>query len=419
MKFQRLCYLVGLFGVLLVTSNSAQSIIYDEVTMDIGNSDMVFYSTSNGTVSSFNQSSWDLAFDVSPMGATVRINGGNGCELFLYGGIETWDSVDTSIIETLPNLYNDQTNWGVGAYSQGGDGMFDIGWGLYDVITHIVTGNKVFVIKLGDGSMKKTKIVSLEAGVYQFVYSNIDGTDYQEISVTQSDYTDKNFVYFEFEEGMVMDLEPDNNTWNLVFLKYMADVGGGYYYPVTGCLANNNTTVQQLEGLFDPFYESSFSSELMSDLANEIGYDWKNYDMDLGAYNLADDRCYFLTEENGAVWRLVFTSFEGSSTGNIGMGLVLEQPAVNDINDLHSTDNLNDFVLYPNPTSSENVNLEMTAKNNASIYIYNTMGSIVQEPIMVKGINSINLQVNDLPKGVYMVEVRSNEESSFKQLIIE
>ena len=419
MTTQRLFSSAVLYVFVFIQSVSAQTVVYDEVSMNPGNTDMVFYSIEDGYVSSITQSVWDLAFDVSPMGATIRINGGNGCELFLYGGIETWDDVDMAVIETLPNLYNDQSNWGVGAYSQGGDGMFDIGWGLYDVVTHIVTGNKVFVIKLGDGTLKKTKIVSLEAGEYKFVYSNIDGTDSQEISVLQSDYTDKNFVYFNFEEGMVMDLEPDNNSWNLVFLKYVADLGGGYYYPVTGCLANPNTNIQQLEGLADPFYDSDFSTELMSDLADEIGYDWKSYDMEAGVYNIVVDRCYFVSEENGSIWRIVFTAFEGSATGNVEMGILLEQPAVNDVSNLNVTDNLNEILLYPNPASNENVILEMAQKTDAAVYIYDSKGSIVLAPSIVNDGNFVSLQVKELSQGIYFVEVRADAASSTKRLIIE
>jgi hypothetical protein len=419
MNIKQLISFVILSGVILVKSGSAQSIIYDEVTMSPGNTDMVFYALENGAVSSVVQSSWDLAFAVTPMGSTIRINGGNGCELFLYGGLETWDSVDTSMIETLPKLYNDQSDWGVGAYSQGGDGVFDIGWGLYNIVTHIVTGDKVFILKLSDGTLKKTKIVSLEAGEFKYVYANIDGSDSQELSVVQSDYTDKNFVYFNFESEMLMDLEPVNTSWDMVFLKYIADVGGGFYYPVTGCLSNNSVSVQKAEGLFDPFYESDFSSELMSDLADAIGYDWKEYDMDLGAYNVSDDRCYFVSDENGMTWRVVFTAFEGSATGIIELGKILEEAPLNDVSYFNSTDIQDGFALYPNPTSSGNVSLVINSNSTATITLYNAMGSIASTPLQVNGERTVNLQVNDLSQGVYLVEVRSSEVSYFKQLVIE
>jgi hypothetical protein len=419
MNIKQLISFVILSGVILIKSGSAQSIIYDEVTMSPGNTDMVFYALENGAVSSVVQSSWDLAFAVTPMGSTIRINGGSGCELMLYGGLETWDSVDTSMIGTLPKLYNDQSDWGVGAYSQGGDGVFDIGWGLYNIVTHIVTGDKVFILKLSDGTLKKTKIVSLEAGEFKYVYANIDGSDSQELSVVQSDYTDKNFVYFDFGSEMLMDLEPVNTSWDMVFLKYIADVGGGFYYPVTGCLANNNVSVQKVEGLFDPFYESDFSSELMSDLADAIGYDWKEYDMNLGAYNVADDRCYFVSDENGMTWRVVFTAFEGSATGIIELGKILEEAPLNDVTHLNSTDIQDGFALYPNPTSSGNVSLVINSNSTETITLYNAMGSIASTPLQVNGERTVNLQVNDLSQGVYLVEVRSSEDSYFKQLVIE
>ena len=419
MNIKQLISFVILSGVILIKSGSAQSIIYDEITMNPGNTDMVFYSMENGTVSSVVQSSWDIAFEVTPMGSTIRINGGSGCELMLYGGIETWDNIDASIIETLPKLYNDQSNWGLGAYSQGGDGVFDIGWGLYNIVTHIVTGTKVFILKLSDGTLKKTKITSLEAGEFKYVYVNIDGSDTQEIFVVQSDYTDKNFVYFDFESEMLMDVEPVNTSWSLVFLKYITDLGGGFYYPVTGCLANKNVMSQQLEGLFDPFYDGEFNSMLNTDLANTIGYDWKDYDMDLGAYNLADDRCYFVSEVNAATWRVVFTAFEGGATGIIELGKILEELPLNDISYFNSTDYQDEFILYPNPSSSGNVSLQINNNSSATVHIYNAMGSLASAPLSVIGERTVTLQVNDLSQGVYLVEVRSSEDSYFKQLIIE
>lgn len=419
MNIKQLISFVILSGVILIKSGSAQSIIYDEITMNPGNTDMVFYSMENGTVSSVVQSSWDIAFEVTPMGSTIRINGGSGCELMLYGGIETWDNIDASIIETLPKLYNDQSNWGLGAYSQGGDGVFDIGWGLYNIVTHIVTGTKVFILKLSDGTLKKTKITSLEAGEFKYVYANIDGSESQELSVVQSDYTDKNFVYFDFESEMLMDVEPVNTSWSLVFLKYITDLGGGFYYPVTGCLANKNVMSQQLEGLFDPFYDGEFNSMLNTDLANTIGYDWKDYDMNLGAYNLADDRCYFVSEVNAATWRVVFTAFEGGATGIIELGKILEELPLNDISYFNSTDYQDEFILYPNPSSSGNVSLQINNNSSATVHIYNAMGSLASAPLSVIGERTVTLQVNDLSQGVYLVEVRSSEDSYFKQLIIE
>ena len=38
-----------------------------------------------------------------------------------------------------------------------------------------------------------------------------------------------------------VDLEPNINTWDFVFTKYVAEVAAGVFYPVTGVLHNFNT----------------------------------------------------------------------------------------------------------------------------------------------------------------------------------
>ena len=141
--------------------------------------------------------------------------------------------------------------------------------------------------------------------------------------------------------------------------------------------------------------------------------------MNLGAYILADDRCYFVSEANGITWRVVFTAFEGSTTGIIELGKIFEEAPLNDVNDFNSTNDLDEFTLYPNPSSSGQVSLQLNNNSSVSVHIYNTMGSLASAPMNFIGERNVNLQVNDLSQGVYLVEVRSSEVSYFKHLIIE
>ena len=57
MNIKQLISFVILSGVILVKSAAAQSNVYDEISMNPGYADMVFYSLENGTVSSVLQSS--------------------------------------------------------------------------------------------------------------------------------------------------------------------------------------------------------------------------------------------------------------------------------------------------------------------------------------------------------------------------
>ena len=67
----------------------SQDIIEDTASMGPGTMNMVFYSLENGTTSTVDQSSWDIAFDVTSMiSTTIRVNGGMGSQLYLLGGLD-------------------------------------------------------------------------------------------------------------------------------------------------------------------------------------------------------------------------------------------------------------------------------------------------------------------------------------------
>jgi len=139
----------------------AQDITYDEFSMNPGYENMVFYSMDSGVVGEEIMASWDLAFDVRSMGSSVRINGGQGTVLYNAGDLDEWENIDDTFIDMtakLSQLRNDNSSWSSGAFSQGGDGMFDLGWGVYDIVTHIITSDKTFVIALPDGTWKKIAI---------------------------------------------------------------------------------------------------------------------------------------------------------------------------------------------------------------------------------------------------------------------
>ncbi len=420
MKIHTLISFFILASFLQVGNVFSQDIIEDTASMGPGNMNMVFYSLENGTTSTVDQSSWDIAFDVtSMMSTTIRVNGGMGSQLYLLGGLETWDSLGTVDVDTLEIYYNDQTNWGLGAYSQNGDNMFNVGWGVYDVVTHIINGDKVYILKLADGSLKKTKLVSLENDIYTFVYANLDGSEETEVLVDKNAYTNKNFVYYNFNSNEILDLEPENSEWDVVFCKYVENLGGGVYYPVTGALSNNNISVQKTEGLSDPYLNGTFDNDLMSTITNSIGYDWKSYNMDAGVYELANDRCYFVSTNNGSVWRLVFTLFGGNATGDIGMGIVLEQGSSIDENELVTTLE-NNVSVYPNPTlRGGDVTIDVDLTENYTVAIYNSLGAIVTPVMNLNNANKIIFNVSDLHSGFYIIDVTINSERVRKQLIIQ
>ena len=95
-----------------------------------GNANMSFYSLANGELTQVPLADWHIALDVRAIGSTARINGGLGLKLYPYGSLAEWDNVDLTTWLPGEPYRNNQTDWSNAAFSQGGDGMFDLGWGV-------------------------------------------------------------------------------------------------------------------------------------------------------------------------------------------------------------------------------------------------------------------------------------------------
>ena len=104
-----------------------------------------FYSLENGEVSNLNNSDWDLAFSTASMSSSIRINAGMGTELYSYplGDTTDWNNFNSSNLSNWLPIYNSDTNWFIGAFDKHSTSMFDMGWGMYSMITHYVTGDSL------------------------------------------------------------------------------------------------------------------------------------------------------------------------------------------------------------------------------------------------------------------------------------
>ena len=90
----------------------------------------------------------------------------------------------------------------------------------------------------------------------------------------------------------------------------------------------------------------------------------------------------------------------------LGLGGVL---SVNNVVD-HSTN------IFPNPTK-KNITIENSNFKINTVELYNIAGQLVKS----ENVNSMstNLNVSDLKKGIYILEIKSNETSIRRKLIVE
>ena len=70
------------------------------------------------------------------------------------------------------------------------------------------------------------------------------------------------------------------------------------------------------DNVTDPNTYTDYTQHTMMTEMNTIGYDWKFYSS--SSFNIQPNRCYFVQDQLDNIWRLTFTNFGGTSTGNIG-----------------------------------------------------------------------------------------------------
>jgi len=402
---------IALSFVLNITAQNQENI-----SLNPGYSHQSFYSMLNGEVINIENDNWDLAFGTDIYSANIRINGGKGVELYTYslGDTSAWSSINSSTINILTNpMNNSDTSWGYGAFLMNqASGMFDYGWGVYNIQTHHIVGDSIFLIRTINGNWKKLWIESKASGEYFFTYSNLDGSNEINESIQASNYSDKRFIYYSLENSIIIDREPALSEWDITFTKYITPVQG-IPYSVTGALANVGIKVAQADNIQNPLSYDNYTSHNFEPEINSMGYDWKQFQ---GSYTIVADRAYFVKDYLDNVWRIVFTGFDGMSTGNIEFNSTLL--STSSTNDVYFNNSLN---IYPNPCSDKNnINIVYDINQKSSITIYDIYGKkVYSDDLIENGFNTHIINSNLLKKGTYLVTISDITGNNFtKKLIV-
>ncbi len=406
---------LSLFFFLGAFFGYAQS-IKDTVSVRPGYSYEVYYGFSQGEIAAISNQDWELAFDLEAFGFGVRINDALGLELFVAPvPVSDWGTpLDTTGMNAWKKVRNSDTSWSLGAFNTLADtaNPYDLGWGMYNATTHVVSGTKIFVLKYADGSAKKIMIESLNAGKWIFKYANLDNSSEIRDTIVKSDYTGKNFVYYSLKNQSVYDREPLSDQWDILFTQYVTEVAPGMFYKVTGVLQNKgvfaykDTSAPTFTAAYNP--SRTFRKEI-----NTIGYDWKSFDMNTYAYVLDDSATYFVKTKNGAVWKLGFLEFAGSSTGNIVLQKELEIPA-----DLQLAEQI-PLEVYPTRVSDK-VYIKTSERTEIEVTLFSLLGTkLMNKKLTLTGETAV-LNVPELPEGIYFLSFRFSDGSrTFRKIIVQ
>lgn len=406
---------IRIFFILLFAHQVGNAQTLDTVSTGAGYANQVWYSLANDNQGSAPKTNWDLAFDVSPFGAAVLANTITGTTVWAYtaGDTTDWATLDTTGLTTWPKYYNSDTSWAIGAFNQAPASAYDMGWGIYSPITHYVTGDSIYVVKLANNTYRKLWIVQLASNTYQFRYATLDNSSDQTVSLVKTNYTGKNFAYYSIQNNTALDREPMSADWDLLFSQYTAFIPTAY--TVTGVLSNIGTTVA--EAMPVNVNTAQWTNYTFVAPINEIGYNWKTLNMSTFTYDITDSLVYFVQTQNGDIWKVIFTGFGGSANGNY----IFTKELVSATGVAEQSQTM--FMeLYPNP-ANDNATISFSTRTNTEtmITVTDLAGKKVFEGKQAgnSGLQQISLNTGSWNAGMYIVALQADGKTQCKKLVVQ
>lgn len=404
-----------LSALLAATSLAAQTSV--TVTTGPGNAQQTWYNLNTDATTSAPLAEWDLAFEINGgFNAGIMANTAKGVKVYQAPfAVGDWGNIDTTgMAANWQGLFNSDTDWSHGAFNSDVDlDAYNIGWGIYNTVTHVVAGDSIQVVVLADGSAKMIRIDALGAGTYTFTYANLDGSDEQTHQIAKADYSGKNYAYWSMNNHTAIDREPMSADWDIVFGKYTTNIGT--WYGVTGALHNKNVQAVQVGGVATP--DAVFQWNDLGNDINILGYDWKYFDMGTFQYVIEDSLTYFVKDVTGNVWKIWFTAFGGSTTGDISFNKqLISATGVDEI----ATSSV--VALYPNPATNGQVNVIVDGFIGATQLVLTDLnGKVIrQQSSNQSGLfGNIVFDVNGVEAGVYLLRVNDSGASAVQRLVVQ
>ncbi|MBL6949769.1 MAG: T9SS type A sorting domain-containing protein [Bacteroidales bacterium] len=413
MKKNLLTFASGLMLMLFGTPGLTQVPMFPQtVVMGQGYANEVYYQFSTYNTTTVARDIWDISFRTTTMSSSILINDGTEAVLWAYPYADTsgWAAIDTFDLYTWPPLYNDPTDWENGAFCRNATGHPDYGWGVYNTVTHVITGDSIFLMKLVDGSFKKIWIVEKDSpeNTYLFRYANLDGSDSHEITLDCNLYLDKDFIGFDMQTNLPVDYQPVKESWDILFTKYMAMHYTGTPYPVTGVLSNPAVYTKRFYPVdpdFNDWQQGSWDST-----RSNIGWDWKWFDLANMVYVIEDSMVFYVQDQVQDVYRLVFTGFEGMSTGVIDFGIAHVGSTTGIGDSRYSNFHVS---LYPNP-ASDIINVEIEIINpvneQMTLTLMDMTGRMLRREVLPEGQKKTSWNINWLSPGAYFMVVSTGND---------
>lgn len=245
------------------------------------------------------KTTWDLAFETEPGGWHILLNTSREMQAARTG------TSDFSKVNGTSGL-----NW---QWDDPGGNLDSSAVGDWRK-----TG-EVFVIDRGYNhngfhtGYRKVAFKNYDSGYYTFRFARLNGNG--DTTVTIAKDHSVNFVCFSFDNGgKTVSVEPPKGSWDLMFTQYLKvfyERTPPTTYLVTGVLLNRDATAAAVDSN-TPFREITYEDVnryKLTDKLDVIGYDWKTYNYQSGAYDLHPEKSFIVRDRKGFYYKLYFTGF--------------------------------------------------------------------------------------------------------------
>ncbi len=398
----------------------------DTIKMGAGYANDVYYHMHNGSVKTEANNNWHIGFvggiDRSVSVIANHVAGGvKVADMGLSAAAKFGQDLTADTVGKMANaLYNDLTTWENGAFNMNQTGFPDYGWGSYDMSTHNITGDKIYLVTVGTAAYQIWIEQFLSAGAnmgWTFHIADIDGSNKKDkTELVAPTYSGKLFMYYDIVNDAMRDREPANAAWDFMFTRYMDEVSG-MMYPVTGVLNNQKLNVAVVTPV-DPD-TTYYRDQPMDSLNNSIGYAWKTFNMNTMMYDVDSTTTYFVRSNDGGLYQFEFVYATGASVAEYAIRKrMLEFPT--SVNEVAATNET--MSIYPNPSAAEaNVVINTNTAKQAQLFVSDMAGRTVLRSTvnLNNGLNALKVNTSAYPAGTYIINVISGQNKMTQKLNVQ
>lgn len=285
----------------IITTFSEEPVYQAVAKMGSDYQDQVYFSLETAaSIDTHLKTDWDLSLSTENDAWQIRLNSSRLMKL--------WKSPYTAIYEIINTEEIEADDW------------------LYDTPDGTLQGNafgdwrnsnEIYVIDMGvsniDGSsygFYKCKLISVGETNYTIDLAEIAATSWTRVEIpklkTQAE------VLFSITNREVIS-RPDAGQYELFFTQYthiFDEEDGPLPYLVTGALIDNGVEVALVNDKdYDDINSNDIANYTFENRLDMIGYDWKNYDLDLGVFTIFPEKNYLVKNRFGNVYKLHFIDF--------------------------------------------------------------------------------------------------------------